>query len=584
MRAGHPVVHDPQAARRAWILGLAVASTLAWIPGGFTRFVFAKLLVLACACLLASRLRREASLPRALALTVAVGSVVLAVAALAGPTPVASLVGRWPRYEGLPVIGLYVAAAWLGARAVGADGRHLAPLHRALSVGSLVLFLVTVLETVGHSPLGPSNLDRPGSLLGNATDQAAVGLMMLAVLLAAVLRTPDRLLAAGALAALGTVALSGSRAGIGVALVAIVVVTSVGASRRRVAWGAAAAVVLAGTALAIPGTRDRLTGGRTLELRLVQWRLSAEQAADHLPLGLGPSGYEDGFGRYETREWIELAGARDVPDSPHSWVLQAVSAGGVPLLLVALAVAALVLVSGLRAARRTPALLGLLVAVVGYGVMLSINFTAAGPTCLAALLAGALVATPAGNAPSWQRPAASALAVAAMVATGTAALAEVELQRGVDAAARGDVAEASSAFDSARALRPYDGDVAMIAAQALAAPASDGDLEAASATESAARRSLARTPDTYASQVALGVSLITQQRLDEAVTVLDAAVADAPVRPSAYVQRAVARFGLRDVAGARADLLVALELDPRDPSARRVLREIERRFPDGSAS
>ena len=587
-----------QSIRGRAVVWLVVFSTLAWIPGGFSRFVFPKLALVALACVLAVRIKREANLPRPVVLLTSAGLVVLGLAALASEAPLAGLIGRWPRYEGLPVIGLYVASAWLGARALGAGHRYLGTLVEALSAMSLVLFALSLLEKLGASPLGAATIDRPGAALGNATDQAAVAMMAAAVLLHAFLRERSRLVGAGVIAALGVVALSGSRAGIAITLVVIVALSLTSSLRRdsdgaarlswtstaNLRWGGVAVLALIGSVLAVPATRDRLLGGRTFDGRLIQWRLTGDLVSDHPLLGVGPSGYQDAFGPYESSEWVAWTGARLVPDSPHSWPLQALVAGGIPLLVIAVALAGLVLTLGVRAVRTAPELTGLLAAVAGYGALLLINFTVAGATCLAAFLAGALVATTApptstAENPSltWLRPVGSGLAAVALLVTVTASLAELDLQQGIDAAARGEIAQARASFDSAHALRPYDSDIDLIAAQALAAPASDGDAAAATAVEEYARSSLRRTPQAYAAQVALGVALVQRERLGAARDVLDTAVNLAPLRAPAYVQRAIARFGLGDLDGARTDLRRAIELAPRDPTAERLLEEINRR-------
>src|SRR3954454_20329076 len=93
--------------RRLVVIWLVAAAPLVWVPGGFTRFVFAKLLFTAVACLVGSTVPRAGRLPRPISVTLAVGAALVTLAALVGDTPVASLVGRWPRYEGLPVLLLY---------------------------------------------------------------------------------------------------------------------------------------------------------------------------------------------------------------------------------------------------------------------------------------------------------------------------------------------------------------------------------------------------------------------------------------------------------------------------------------------
>lgn len=119
----------------------------------------------------------------------------------------------------------------------------------------------------------------------------------------------------------------------------------------------------------------------------------------------------------------------------------------------------------------------------------------------------------------------------------------------------------------------------MLAAQALAARASArSDSASAAASQKYAERSLARTPDTYGSRLALAVAKVTTGNLPQAVRTLDALIEEYPLRPDAWVQRGIARFGQRDADGARSDLSHAIELSPGDRTAKRVLKRINARL------
>jgi len=590
------VLTTTQAARRRTAaIWLVCFSVLGWVPDGFSRFVFAKLLLVAVACLLAATVPPLGRLPRTLLILVAAGLGVLVAAAVVSDTPTASLLGRWPRYEGLPVLCLYVAGAWLGARLLTPRTDDLRVVVDPMAAMALVLGLTSLLDAIGISPLGESLQARDGALLGNATDQGLVAMMAVAVLTPAVLRHRAPYLVAGLIAALATVAVSGSRTAVivtvlvVVAVVAVVVRAMVRALARRqgdprlpagmlaVSLGCAVCVVAAVAVVAVPQSRDRLFATGPLRTRWRQWEQTLEAARDQPLLGVGPSGYLDVFGRYETAAFARATGPYDLADSPNSWPLQALMAGGPLLLLLALAVAVYVLARGRGVLRESPDHLGVFAAVLGYGVALLFGFTAAGPACLAAFLTGVLLGEPLTRVPRpWQGYVGTgASALACVVALGAVA-GERDVGAGVRAAAAGDVDEAVAAFDSARAWRPWDVDLDMIAARALADEASAGDGRAAWATERYATLSLRRTPDTYQSQVALGVALLTQGRPGDAETVLAGAVADAPQRPAAFIQRGLARFGGFDVEGAREDLSRAVELDPRNRSTLRILRAIER--------
>lgn len=560
---------------------LCLVAPLAWIPGGMDRFVFPKLVVTAAAIALGALGARQGRLPKAIQVVTGVGVVIFVLACLFSPTPVASFIGRWPRYEGLPVVATYIGSAWLGARLLGNRTRAATEdLVKAVAVSSLLLGAFSLFDALGWHVQGASAESRTGSLLGNATDQGLVAMMLFSVLFGvAVERREPLLLVATAVAPL-TVALSGSRTAL---LITVVVVgIHVGARRRPVLvrGGAVALVAIGGLALALPQIRDRLAEGQPVTGRLLLWKESLQVGGHRWWLG-GPSTFVDAVGRYRDEDWVREVGTSSPPDSPHAWPLQALVAGGVPLLVVSVVLAGLIVMVGWRAVRREPDALtvGLFAATIGYGVGVLPNFTIAGSTCLAAFFVGALVAVPARRTEPILLPRVVAgLAVLAVVAFSSAALAERSIQTGVAAAARGDVAAADAAFQRARHLRPFDGDVAMFAAQSLAGAANDRTPGAAPLAERWARRSLARTPDTYASGLALAVAQISRNELPAAKDTLDGLIARFPTEPDARIQRGIARFGLQDVDGARSDLRLAHHLQPRNPVPGRILKQITERL------
>jgi hypothetical protein len=545
------------------------------------RFVFGKLVLSTAAIGAAALGGREGRLPRPVVLVVAAGLGVFLLSCLLSPTPVASLVGRWPRYEGVPVLLTYVGCAWTGGRILGNRTRATTEaLSTTLAVVSLVLGALSLLSQLGWEVEGASIESRNGSVLGNATDQGLVGMMLFAVLfgVAATRRSP--LLVAGAAAAPLTVVLSGSRTALLVTLLVLVGHAWFALRDRRtrriaeIAGGAFAAVVL--LALALPQVRDRITEGHSITGRLLLWKESLQVGADRWWLG-APSTFVDKVGQYRDNDWVREVGTSNPPDSPHSWPLQALVAGGVPLLLLAVVLAVLVLASGRRAVRRDEDVLtvGLLAATVGYGAALLPNFTIAGSTCLAAFLAGCLVAEPA----SRKEPRPVAWATASLATVGVVlfvmgAAAERSLQDGIDHAASGDSAAADSDFRRAEHLRPLDGDVAMLAAQTQAGLTDSGVDGASERAQAWARKSLDRTPDTYAAGLALAVAQVHDQELEDARRTLDRLVGLFPTEPGARIQRGLARFGSGDIAGARADLRRARALDPRNPVPGRLLRKI----------
>lgn len=154
-----------------------------------------------------------------------------------------------------------------------------------------------MLEAIGAGPF-PSDLTRPGSLAGNASDQGILGGLFVAVLVLPVLRAwtvapaarvaprgrpapkaiprpgsrVERLwLTAALILASASVILSAFRAGLlsaGVVVCVLLVLEAVRVGRgfvlRTVGGGMATLLILCGGALAVPFTRDRVLGSSPL--------------------------------------------------------------------------------------------------------------------------------------------------------------------------------------------------------------------------------------------------------------------------------------------------------------------------------
>lgn len=590
-----PLTPEQRAERRArWAIWLIVLAVLVWVPGGFSRFLVAKLLLTVVGVGLAATVPARARLAPWITRLFGLGALLFVIAALLGDTPLASLVGRWPRYEGLAMLGVYAACAWAGARLIDRPAR-VQTLVTATAAMSILLGVFSGLDAIGFNPVGVADVARSGSLLGNATDQGLIGMLGLAILFRPTVQTWRELYLFGIAGAAATTVLSGSRFALLAAVVVLVGLAVVGSTKaqRRTLLGPllGGLGLLLVAVLLVPATRERLLSGQTVRGRLLTWDLSLDMVLDQPLLGWGPSRYVDAVGRYETQAWADWVGTRSTLDSPHNWLLQVQLAGGLPLLICALALAALTVWLGVKQVAARPELAGVFAGVLGYGAAMLANFTNPTSTCLAAFLAGTLVAVPlaerggpesdvAADASGsrfdpwvWRDRGLVALAGFSVIVLLALAVSEIQLDRGFAAAGRGDEAAAADHFDSAAALRPGDPDTHMLSAQALAGLANAaGDLEAAEEAERHAGLSLDRTPDTYQSQVALGVALMTEDRPQEAYDVLDAAVADFPMRASAYVQRGLAAYLLGEEDAARADLLRANELG--DRSAKGLLRQI----------
>ena len=204
--------------------------------------------------------------------------------------------------------------------------------------------------------------------------------MFVAVLLRPALTSRGPIRVAGLGAALLTVTLSGSRAAI--AATVIVLLLHAVIARGKVARYAYSGLgLLALFVVLLPQARDRFLNTGTVTGRSLQWQETLRLGGDHLLTGVGPSRYVDAIGRYQDQAWVRRVGVADPPDSPHSWPLQALASGGVPLLVVAVCLSALIAWLGWRAIRRSPDdmfVVGAFSATIAYGLALLTAFTIAG--------------------------------------------------------------------------------------------------------------------------------------------------------------------------------------------------------------
>jgi hypothetical protein len=92
------------------------------IPGGLNRFVFAKNALFALALAFAGVANCRTRLSRPAGWLLLAGLAWVALCGSLTPDPGAVLAGMAPRYEGLPVLALYGAAVWAGARLLGRGG------------------------------------------------------------------------------------------------------------------------------------------------------------------------------------------------------------------------------------------------------------------------------------------------------------------------------------------------------------------------------------------------------------------------------------------------------------------------------
>jgi Flp pilus assembly protein TadD/O-antigen ligase len=554
---------------------LVALSPIAFLPGAFDRWNLPKLVVLAAACILAVVSVAAGRLPRWFAILVGAGAVLLAVAAVTGALPLAQLMGRWPRYEGLVTLPAYVAAAWIGARLLGpaASESRRRVFVSALAVAAILAGCVSLLEAAGFRPIS-STLARPGALFGNASDQGVVGVMLVAVLAVPAMeawRAMSRpiLPTVGVAFSLAIVVSSASRAAIlvlGVVLIAFVVRGLVRRHRgEAIAAGAVLAISVAAVALE-PLARSRVGGTSPLaadsvQSRLDNWFATAQLIAQHPLTGVGPSGYVDAIVPFHASTWAQLVGSNVTIDSPHDWLLQAAVAGGIPLLIVTIALAVVVTIVGVRRVRSVDGLFGTAVAVAAFAVMLLVHFTAPATTILASFLLGRLIAQPAAivDRVRWVVGVAIAAWTALLVTT---TLAELPLQAGVAAADAGQLSTADAAFSTAAGLRSWDADTPSIAAQSFAGAADAGVAGAAELAVRWGTRAVDRAPMSVSSGIALAVGQQLSGDFEAARGTLERMQSFAPNDPRVAHRLGGILFLLGDAEGAQEQLKRATELDP----------------------
>ncbi|WP_440708505.1 O-antigen ligase family protein [Herbiconiux sp. YIM B11900] len=372
------------------------------------------------------------------------------------------------------------------------------------------------------------------------------------------------------------------------------------AHRRRLVRGVLIAVgslvLLVGVALAVPLTRSRLLGLSPLSMttvsdRVLIWQESFAILAGRPFTGVGPSGFVDAAPGFQSAEWYASVGTETTLDSPHNVLMQAAMAGGWPLAALLAGVSIAIVVVGCRrwaaavratavpsgppaavaaavgsaprvsmvggmpdavAADRALLLSGALAALLGTAAALMTSFTVPATALLCCLLVGALVARPVIAGETRRESAASVgrVRVGRAVRTGVlavwaaflvvCALAELPLQAGASEAEAGRIAAADAGFGVAQALRPWDADIASIAAQQL----SSDDVPAAARAEAAvsaerwAREALATVPNSIPTLKALATAERIQHDDDGLRATLDRLAALVPLDPDVRAARA----------------------------------------------
>jgi hypothetical protein len=556
-------------------IAVAVGAVLVFAPGSYFRWFLPKEVVLLLAVALAAMVPATGRLDRLFWAVCLAGTGWLVVAAVVGGAmPLAQVLGRWPRYEGLIAIPVYIAAAWLAARLLGgrASLRSIEFWYRSVAIGAHVLAAVSVLEALGLQLIA-TDLSRPGALLGNASDQGLVAVAFALLLALPFARAAVEaggaikpvLLYGGAIAgSVLTVVISGSRGAlvalaVGLLVGLVVAAVRLGAQRGRrgVVVVLRVAVVAALTVLAVvallPGMRDRLFGlsplaNRTIQDRLLMWQEALEIAAASPIVGVGPSGYAESVARSLSDDWYRGIDPGQVLDSPHSIAFQALVAGGWPLVAIGVLGALLVawrFVGALprvllvdRPDPRAELVFSAGIALVGLLAGLMTHFTVAATGILGGLLVGIIVARPVRVRP----PRAVGVVLTAVLAVWAVALAvATAADYRVAAAIQARTAvEASAEFEAAVALRAWDADLLSIAAQSLTQRADFGDPAAPALAIEWAKRAMVALPESLAPRIAHGVATRISGDPASAASLLSTLRDEYPDNPDVALQLAIA--------------------------------------------
>jgi O-antigen ligase len=592
-------------------LVLVAIAPAAFLPRALDRFVFPKLAVVAVAAAIATLCPRRGRLPRAVVLLVAAGVAVLGIATFASASPLIAFLGRGPRYEGVFVLPVYLAAGAAGAWLLGpARRRGAVPWWlRALVVMAVAVAVEAVLEAFGLRPL-PTDVARPGSLLGNASDEGALGVLLLGPFAAVASRIRDPFCVVGTLASAAVVVLSASRGALLGAVVVIALLVALSPSRRARVLLAAATLALVAAAFSAPVTRGRLLGTSALAAgsvtgRTLLWSETLQLVSHHPLIGVGPSGFVDAITPEHNRRWQVEVGPANPPDSPHDWVLQAAADGGLPLAGLAVALAGVVMWRGRRSISGQPsqaedaAFAGMWAGLAGYGLALAFAFTSPGTTPLAAFFGGALVAVPAARGPAAPRTRpghdagrpgatlsrrarvtrlATAVTLVGLAAVlGLAALAEIPLRSAVVDVAAGRYQDAQHEFALAEDLRPWDGELEATAGHAFVVAAGQDVAanlppgagppanEAISYAIPAVARELSDYPDSLqALEDAAALAELTA-RPGRAAALLVRAQALSPFDPDVLLSRGVLAASRHQLGEAVALLRRSVSISPTDP-------------------
>ena len=503
-------------ARWAVVLATVAATPLAFSTWTIDVFNLTALTVLWVGTTVAAGLRVAAHgwrLPRPPVIwrPVAAYVVVLVVATLASRAPMVSLLGSYGRYGGLVTIVPAIALAWLVADGMAGSKRRRRHLLAAIAVsgalGAAYLWSQELgidawgwLEPWDQAPRHP-----PGAL-GNSNFSGAHLAMALgpAVVLATTARGRARVAwAAAALLVVSGVAVSQSRGAILAVGAALLVLAFQQPRRHRLA---ASAVVLAAAigvvALATnDGGSDELFGTHTWSERVDLWEVALEGAADRPLLGGGPDLFRLTF---DEHAGPSLAGV--VADEPHNVLLDHLDGAGLLGAAAWLAVAAAAVGAALRVGRSAVPFAAMGAAYLAQA-MVSIDVV---PLVLWGWVA---VAGMVGVPPSRRRPrpavVRSVVVASAVVLLGVVALgpfrADMAHRRGIEASNAGDIDRALFQLEQATDRHGWEPRFHRRFGIQLVLASRDGDDASAAQAADELRRALDLYPDDPIAQEWLGL-------------------------------------------------------------------------------
>lgn len=600
------------------MLGIA---PVAFLPGLNGRWGWPVLLCAAGAATASIWAPRTGRLPRGVVITVGVLLATLVLTALCGAAPLPQLLGRAPRYEGVIEWVALTAAAAVAARVLGPSATAGPRRHAvaALATSSLLLAAIALLEAVGLSPI-ESDLLRPGSLAGNATDQGILGAVYVAVPGALAVgrwrrgERPEAWVVAAAVAGVVAVATSASRAGLValcIVVIALIAYALIGSTRRRrivfiVSGGLA---LLAAAMLLVPLTRNRVLGlsafaRQTVEDRLIMWGDAWSLFLSSPVLGVGPNGFADAITTRFDDGWFDRAGVGAILDSPHNAIVQSFVVGGLVATVPAVVLGVVVAIATARSirvatGRRRDAMTGATVAVIAAGVALLTHVTSPKTLVLLAALVGYLVAVaPASTSASSsvgagrgaraagssrgaevsrsgrRRVWASILAGIWLIALVTMTIADAWLLAGRAAIAKGQLPAASHAFSAAAALRPWDPDVSLVAAETYGSAVQNGLVGALDDARTWAERAVESLPMSSRAQYVAGIAATLAGDVAVAFAHLRRAAQLSPADPRIQHEYGVSAFFAGDPRTARIALERAVALAPETSATWAVLAEV----------